>query len=125
MELSESLRAVRFVRPGGDFVLFGHVWPPTEVMLGKADYPSVEQVKEQIREVGARLLYLDPDERPVHDNSPVPANVYVLGAVIGTTPLGSMLDAPTILDVLAEGRKADRQRNTAAFKAGLAVMTRA
>lgn len=125
MELSESLRAVHFVRPGGDFVLYGHVWPPTEVMLGKANYPSVEQVKEQIREAGARLLYLDPRERPMHNSSPVPANIYVLGAAIGGTSLGSMLGGQTILDVLADGWKADRQRNQVAFEAGLAILTRA
>jgi len=34
MEVSEALKAVRFVKPGGDFLLFGHVWAPTAVMLG-------------------------------------------------------------------------------------------
>ena len=61
MELSEALKAVRFVKPGGDFVLFGHVWAPTAVMLGRASYPTLEQVEEQVRESRGRMHYLDPD----------------------------------------------------------------
>jgi indolepyruvate ferredoxin oxidoreductase beta subunit len=125
MELSESLKAVRYMKPGGEFVLYGHIWPPTEVMLGKAHYPSLDQVREQIEGTGARLLYLDPHARPIHDNAPVPANIYVLGAAIGGSRLGSMLDAATVLDVLVHGWKADGQRNAEAFQAGLRIPTRA
>ena len=124
MELSESLKAVRYVRPGGEFILFGHIWPPTEVMLGKAQYPSLEQVENQIRETGADLIYLDPGEQPVHKDAPMPANVFVLGAAIGRTRLGSMLDAQTVLDVLVHAWEADRRRNTEAFHAGLGIPSR-
>ena len=48
-EVSEALKAVRFVRPDGDFVLYGHVWAPTAVMLGKASYPKLEEVAEAAR----------------------------------------------------------------------------
>jgi len=124
MELSESLKAVRYVRPDGEFILFGHIWPPTEVMLGKAQYPSLEQVENQIREAGADLIYLDPGEQPVHKDAPMPANVFVLGAAIGRTRLGSMLDAQTVLDVLVHAWEADRQRNAEAFHAGLGIPSR-
>jgi indolepyruvate ferredoxin oxidoreductase beta subunit len=65
MELSEALKAVRYIRPGGDFLLFGHVWQPTAVLLGKAPYPARDQVEEQIRVAGARLCYLDPEGVPL------------------------------------------------------------
>ena len=48
-EVSESLKAMRFIKPGGDFILFGYVWQPTAVMLGKAAYPKLEQVLEAAR----------------------------------------------------------------------------
>jgi indolepyruvate ferredoxin oxidoreductase beta subunit len=47
MEVSESLKAIRYVKPGGDFVLLGNIWAPTAVMLGKAGYPSVQDVIDQ------------------------------------------------------------------------------
>jgi indolepyruvate ferredoxin oxidoreductase, beta subunit len=40
-EVSEALKAVKFVKRGGDFVLFAYAWAPTAVMLGKATYPRV------------------------------------------------------------------------------------
>ena len=66
MELSEALKAVRFIKAGGDFVLFGEKWEPTAVMLGKAAYPEAQDVKEQVVIAGARLVFLNPDNLPTH-----------------------------------------------------------
>ena len=119
MEVSEALKAVRFARPGTDFLLFGHVWPPTAVMLGKAPYPELEQVRDQVREAGARLHYLDPEKLPLYDGAPVPANVYVLGAALGQTGLGRMLDAAAVARIVENRWKRGRERNRLAFQAGL------
>ena len=119
MEVSEALKAVRFARSGTDFLLFGHVWPPTAVMLGKAPYPELEQVRDQVREAGARLHYLDPEKLPLYDGAPVPANVYVLGAALGQTGLGRMLDAAAVARIVENRWKRGRERNRLAFQAGL------
>ena len=119
MEVSEALKAVRFARPGTDFLLFGHVWPPTAVMLGKAPYPALEQVRDQVREAGAKLHYLDPEKLPLFDGAPVPANVYVLGAALGQTGLGKMLDAAAVARIVENRWKRGRERNRLAFQAGL------
>jgi len=123
MELSEALKAVKFVRPGGEFLLFGHVWQPTAVMLGKAPYPTLEQVLAQVEHAGALLRYLDPRGLPVYDGAPVAANVYVLGAALGATELREVLD-PVLVAGLVEGRwKRGAGRNRAAFQAGLEAFT--
>jgi hypothetical protein len=58
MEVSEALRAVRVLRPGGEFLLFGERWLPTAVLLGKAAYPALETVLEQVRAAGGiRSIY--------------------------------------------------------------------
>jgi len=119
MEVSEALKAVRFARPGTDFLLFGHVWPPTAVMLGKAPYPELEQVRDKVREAGAKLHYLDPEKLPLYDGAPVPANVYVLGAALGQTGLGKMLDAAAVARIVENRWKRGRERNRLAFQAGL------
>lgn len=119
MELSEALKAVRFVKPGGDFLLFGQIWQPTAVMLGKAPYPSLEQVQEQIEAAGAKVHYLDPAGVPTHDGRSVPANVYLLGAAIGQTPLGDLLDSTGVANLIETRWKRGVEANKLAFKAGM------
>ena len=121
MEVSEALKAVRFVKPGGDFVLFGHVWPPTAVMLGKAPYPALDQVLEQVRGAGASVHYLDPEALPLHEGARVPANVYVLGVAAGHTGLAQLLPPPELAAAMQAKWTRGRERNDRAFEAGLAA----
>jgi indolepyruvate ferredoxin oxidoreductase beta subunit len=118
METSEALKAVRFVKPGGDFVLYGHIWAPTAVMLGKAPYPNLDQVKEQVQKAGATMHYLDADKVPQYDGAPVPANVYVLGAAAGHTGLGKALNPTGLARTVQERWKKAAERNGFAFQAG-------
>jgi len=122
MEVSEALKAARFIKPGGDFVLFGHVWAPTAVMLGKVSYPSPDQVREQIRDAGANLHYLDPENLPLYEGVPVPANVYVLGAALGHTGLGDVLDSSEVARTVQDRWKRGTERNAFAFQAGLEAL---
>ena len=124
MERSEALKAVRFIKPGGDFVLFGHVWAPTAVMLGKADYPTLEQVREQVQEAGGRMHYLDPENLPLYEGAPVPANIFVLGAALGHTGLGEVLDSSEVARLVQRRWKRGAERNRLAFQAGLEAESR-
>ena len=119
LERSEALKAIRYAKTGADFLLYGHVWQPTKVMLGRADYPSLEQVRDRTSDAGARFLYLDPQDLPRHDGGRLPANVYVLGAAVGGTRLGDVLTADAV-EVVVTGRwKKYAAVNQAAFQAGL------
>jgi indolepyruvate ferredoxin oxidoreductase beta subunit len=124
MERSEALKAVRYVKPRRDFCLFGHVWQPTAVMLGKAPYPTLDQVAEQVEKAGARLYYLDPEGLPLYEGVSVPANVYVLGAVLGLTGLGAVLQAAEVAELVQRRWKRGAERNRVAFEAGLATAAR-
>ena len=119
MEVSEALKAVRFIKPGGDFVLYGHVWPPTAVMLGKAPYPELEQVLEQVRDAGAVVHYLDPERRPLHEGAPVPANIFVLGAALGGTGLDHLLDPAAVQELVRTRWSRGAEGNALAFEAGV------
>jgi indolepyruvate ferredoxin oxidoreductase beta subunit len=124
MEVSEALRAVKFIKPGKDFVLFGHVWAPTAVVLGQAAYPTLEQVQEQVRGAGGRMSYLDPEGLPAYRGAPVPANIFVLGAAIGHTGLRDVLDKSDVEHVLQARWKSGAERNLLAFRAGLGLEIR-
>ncbi len=119
MEVSEALKAVRFVKPGGDFVLFSHIWAPTAVMLGQADYPAPDQVLEQVQEAGGRIHYFEAESLPVYESSPVPANVFVLGLALGHTKLGTVLEPSDVAEVVRTRWKRGADRNLFAFRAGL------
>jgi indolepyruvate ferredoxin oxidoreductase beta subunit len=125
MERSEALKAVRFVKPEGDFVLYGHVWAPTAVMLGKAPYPSREEAVGKIREAGCSVHYLDPRDLPVLEGLSVPANVYVLGAAVGRTRLGELLTPAEVQHTVETRWKRGVERNRAAYRAGLGLESRA
>lgn len=126
-EVSEALKAVRFIKPGGDFVLFGHVWAPTAVMLGKAPYPTLDQVLGAAREaLGAsgKIHHIAPESLPLWEGAPVPDNVFTLGAIIKQTRLGELLAPSEIEQVLRTRWKKGVERNLFAFKAGLEARTR-
>jgi indolepyruvate ferredoxin oxidoreductase beta subunit len=119
MERSEALKAVRFAMRGGDFVLFGHVWPPAGVMLGKDAYPSLERVQEQVARAEIRLHYVDPEDLPAEGGVRLPANVFVLGAAAGSSALGKVLPAEELERTVAERWIRGAERNIRAFRAGL------
>ena len=119
LELSEALKAVRYVRPDGEFVLFGDVWAPTAVMLGKAAYPDERQVQEVVAGAGVRLVYSTPAALPHYEGLPVPDNVYVLALALGQTRLGRVLDPDLVLDVIRNRWRRGAERNIYAFRAGL------
>lgn len=117
MEVSEALRALRFLKPGGEFLLYGEQWLPTAVMLGKAPYPSPEAVMEAVRAAGGRALYLPPEALPADDGGPLPANIYALGAALGHTRLREHIPPERVEEVLRSRRGAER--NLKALRAGL------
>jgi len=119
MEVSEALKAVRFIKPGHDFMLFGHVWPPAAVLLGKAPYPALEQVVERVREAGGKMHYLAPESLPLYEGVPVPANIYVLGAAVGHTGLGDVLGPSEVAHIVQTRWTRVAERNDFAFRKGL------
>ena len=122
MEVSETLKAVRFVKPGGDVLLLGHVWPPTACMLGQASYPTLEQVLEQVQEARGVVHYLPPESLPLYEGAPVPANVFLLGAALGRTGLGQVLDPSEVARLVQTRWARGAERNTRAFQAGVGRM---
>jgi indolepyruvate ferredoxin oxidoreductase, beta subunit len=119
MEQSESLKAIPFIKKGGDFVLYGDIWAPTAVSLGKAPYPTLDQVKEQIAVSGARLVYIDPVSLPEYAGEPVHSNLFVLGVIIGQTSLGSLLDSKDVEHIVQNRFKRNVEANLYAYRSGL------
>jgi indolepyruvate ferredoxin oxidoreductase beta subunit len=119
MEQSESLKAIPFIKKGGDFVLYGDIWAPTAVSLGKAPYPTLEQIKQQVALSEARLVYIDPASLPVYDGEPVRPNLFVLGVIIGQTSLASLVNSKDVEHIIQSRFKRNVAANLYAYHAGL------
>jgi len=118
-EVSETLKAVRYVKAGGDVVLFAYVWAPTAVALGKAPYPTLDDVAAQVRDAGARLTVIEPASLPEFEGAPVPDNIYTLGVAVAGTHLGEVVSADDV-ETFVKGRwTRGIERNMCALHAGL------
>jgi indolepyruvate ferredoxin oxidoreductase beta subunit len=119
LERSEALNGLRFLKPGGVYVLYDYVWEPTDVQLGVDAYPTYEQAAGAINSGGANLIVLNPSDRPLVQDQPVPANIYVLGAIIGTSPARELLDPSLVERVVLDRWPKAEDVNRSAFWAGL------
>ena len=119
MERSEALKGLLFLKPGGTFLLFDHVWAPTGVMLGFDAYPERAQVAEAIRTVSEELIVLDPGELPTVDGKAVRPNIYLLGAMIGRTAVGEILTAKVVEGTIEARWPKAAGANRGAFRSGL------
>jgi indolepyruvate ferredoxin oxidoreductase, beta subunit len=118
-ERSEGLRGIRFVKPGGVFILYDDVWAPTGVMLGAAKYPERETVVAAIDEVGARSVVLLPSEIPPINGRPAAANIVVLGAACAVPALARAFDALVVERIVANRWPKSAAPNVEAFRVGL------
>ncbi len=120
MEISEALKAIRFMKPGGYFVLFAEVFAPTNVMLGKAGYPSLETVVEEIKKVeGSHLVVIDPKSLPEFEGHTVADNVFMLGTTLAHTPLGKVFSKADMEKVIRERWSKGVEANAFALDTGM------
>ena len=118
MERSEALKAVRYMKPGADFVLYADVWAPTAVALGKAAYPELEQVEAAILSAGGRLHTLLPIQVPEQESGGGQANLFILGYLLTHTALANLLDAAQVERLILYKWVKHAQANSRAYQAG-------
>ncbi|MEG1537105.1 MAG: 2-oxoacid:acceptor oxidoreductase family protein [Clostridiales bacterium] len=115
MELCESLKALRFLKKGGKFIVYGHKWMPTDVMLGKAAYPTVDEVKAAAEKAGVEMVYIDPATLP----EGAADNIYLLAATLKNSNLGDIVSAEAIKAAIVNRWPKGAERNIMSFEAGL------
>lgn len=118
MERSESLKAVRYLKPEGDFLLWDYIWAPTAVMLGQTSYPELEVVMEQVKTAQGKLIVVSPSFLPDFEGNPAPDNIFLLGIALRRTSLGQVVNFSTVEKALLNRFKRFTSRNLFALKAG-------
>jgi indolepyruvate ferredoxin oxidoreductase beta subunit len=121
MERSEGLKALRYLKPEGEFVLYGGVWLPTDAMLKKAPYPEADEVKEAIKKCCAKLVYADYQDLPEYQGAKVRENLFALGLAMGGSALGEFLGVDYIEELIANKWPKVKDANLAAYKGGVAA----
>lgn len=118
MEQSEALKGVRYLKKGGEFLLYTNRWNPAAVMLGKAPYPEADTVVKEIGQAGGKAIVLDPKEKPDFKGHPIRDNIFVLGALFGRTKLSQVFPPEEIRELLEKRWPKAAEANAFAFAAG-------
>lgn len=119
MERAELLKALPFVRTGGDVILYNHMWETTSVLLGDEAYPSLETVQHSGADTRARWIVLEPDDLPPMDGHPLPGNIVLLGALFSSVRLSSLLPPEDMEALLAARWPKAAERNRLTFRTGM------
>lgn len=119
MELSETLKGIKYLKDGGDYFVYGSKWEPAGVMLGKGSYPSKDTVIGEIKKVNGNVKYLDDSLRPVYNGKPVRENLFVLGGLMKTTSLKEVFSAKDIEEAIKEKWPKAAEENIYIFQEGL------
>jgi indolepyruvate ferredoxin oxidoreductase beta subunit len=83
MEPLEGLRvALKYLKPKGQVILNTHPWYPQGVVLGNAEYPSLEQIMDALGKLEADALALSATDIAIEAGSALSANIVMLGALI-------------------------------------------
>lgn len=110
MEVSETLKAIRFVKPGGTMVIYDYEWQPTDVMLRRAAYPALRDVVAQCLEAGLRVVTLKRGPAGMADN------IAALGALAKFSPLRDIMSEGDIKQSVFDRFPKAVQRNEEAFE---------
>lgn len=114
MEQSEALKAVDYLRPDGDMVVYGHCWQPTDVMLGRAPYPDAACVIEQAQKRTHNVAFISPEKLTKGGAE----NIFLLGAAYAHTALNKLFTADELLETIYARFPKAAEKNGQSFREG-------
>lgn len=85
----ETLREIHLVKRGGQVLMSNHVQYPVAVSMGKAEYPSKEEILDGIKKFTDNIVQFDALKLAIDAGSSRSLNMVMLGSIIGTglTPI--------------------------------------
>ena len=121
LELSETARALQYLKPKGVAIVNSNALPPPLSIIAGIPYPSLNALIEEAKRIAEEVYVLDANEIAKALGSPPSANVVMLGAAWATGRL--LLSKDSILKAMARtfsGRALDVNRR--AFEEGARVV---
>jgi indolepyruvate ferredoxin oxidoreductase beta subunit len=119
----ETLREISLVKRDGLVIMNSHVQYPVAVSMGKADYPSEDAIRNDIKKFTESLIEFDAMKLALEAGSSRSMNIVMLGAIIGSklTPIKKESAIQVVKDAFPSKFE---KANLAAFEAGFDTITR-
>jgi hypothetical protein len=94
-------------------------------MLGKAGYPSLEAVEDEIKKAGGVITRADDGDLPIYDGKTVRANIFVLGMLLANPRLSAIIGEADVVSELETRWPKAAKLNVFTLKAGLTAAAKA
>ena len=114
MELSEGLKSLEFVKPGGTVILNRKRIYPIDMMAHPEKYPKNEEITRLFKEARAKVIWIDAAKIALEVGLPIAENIVLLGAL----SFLSSLDKEFIISLLKKDIPRELDKNIAAFNRG-------
>ncbi len=114
MELSEGLKILEFIKPGGTVILNRKRIYPIDMMTHPEKYPQDEEIIRLFKEAKAKIIWIDAGKIASETGLPIVENIVLLGAL----SFISSFDKESVINVLKKHIPRELDKNIAAFCAG-------
>jgi indolepyruvate ferredoxin oxidoreductase beta subunit len=114
MELSEGLKSLEFIKPGGTVILNKKRIYPIDMMAYPEKYPQDEEVVKLFKKAKAKIIWIDAGKIAREAGLPIAENIVLLGALSFIASFDKIL----IVNILKKHIPRDLDKNITAFYAG-------
>jgi len=114
MELSEGLKNLEFIKPGGTVILNRKRIYPIDMMAHPGKYPQDEEIIKLFKETKAKIIWIDAGKIAREAGLPIAENIVLLGAL----SFISSFDKKFIINLLKKDIPRELDKNITAFYAG-------
>ena len=114
MELSEGLKSLEFIKPGGTVILNRKRIYPIDMMAHSEKYPKDEEITKLFKKAKAKIIWIDAGKIASEVGFPISENIVLLGVLSSI----SSFDKEFVINILKKHIPRELDKNIAAFRAG-------
>jgi len=114
MELSEGLKTLEFIKPGGTVILNRKRVYPIDLMAHPEKYPQDEEITRLFKEAKAKIIWIDAGKIASEARLPIAENMVLLGAL----SFISSFDKEFVINIFKKHIPRELDKNIASFYAG-------
>ncbi len=114
MELSEGLKSLEFVKPGGTVILNRKRIYPIDMTAHPEKYPKDEEIIKLFKKAKAKIIWIDAGKIASEAGLPIAENIVLLGAL----SFISSFDKESVINILKKHIPRELDKNITAFRAG-------
>jgi len=114
MELSEGLKSLEFIKPGGTVILNRKRIYPIDIMAHPEKYPQDEEIIKLFKEAKAKIVWINAGKIASEAGLPIAENIVLLGAL----SFISSFDKEFVINMLKKHIPRELDKNISAFREG-------